>query len=170
MEGMMLQRRMICYHTFMIKTLGQEAAMPNPALKPFNVLIGTWNTVGTHPMVPGVTLHGRTSFEWIEGGAFLLMHSEIDEPLFPSGVAIIASDDNLNEYFMSYFDERGVSRKYEVSLEGNIWKWWRNMPEFSQRFTGTISTDERTIVGKGEMSKNGAPWEGDLNLTYTRVV
>ena len=70
---------------------------------------------------------------------------------------------------MLYFDERGVSRRYEVSLLDNVWKWWRNAPEFSQRFAGTIAADGRTIVSSGELSRDGAPWEPDLALTYTRV-
>jgi len=41
------------------------------------------------------------------------MRSEIDEPGIPSGVAIVGSDDATGEYFMLYFDERGVSRKYD---------------------------------------------------------
>ena len=45
----------------------REASIPNPLLKPLGMLTGTWNTVGTHPLVPGTTFHGRTSFEWLEG-------------------------------------------------------------------------------------------------------
>src|SRR5262245_42093410 len=136
----------------MSRTSAHAAAIPNPALEPFGVLVGTWRTVGTHPMIPGTTFHGRTMFQWIEGGAFLILHSEIDEPGIPSGIAIVGSDDAVGEYSMLYFDERGVSRKYQVSLRGNLWKWWRNAPGFSQRFTGTIQDDGRTIVGKGELS------------------
>ena len=153
----------------MTTTYGREAAIPNPALKPFSVLLGTWSTSGTHPLVPGTTFHGRTSFEWIEGGAFITMHSGIDEPDIPSAVAIFGSDDVTGEYFMLYFDERGVSRQYNVALRDNTWKWWRNAPGFSQRFTGIISDDGRTIAGKGQLSKDGASWEGDLELTYTRT-
>jgi len=153
----------------MAKNSKHEASIPNPALKPLSVLVGEWNTVGTHPYVPGTTFHGRTSFEWLEGGAFLIMHSEIDEPGIPSGIAIFGSDDSTKEYYMLYFDERGVSRKYEVTLDNNIWKWWRNDPKFSQRFTGTIVDDGRTIISKGELSKDGKSWEKDLELTYTRV-
>ncbi len=146
-----------------------EAAKPNAALQALSVLIGTWNTVGTHPLVPGTTFHGRTSFEWIEGGAFLIMHSEIDEPQIPSGIAIFGTDDTTGECSMLYFDERGVSRRYEVSIKDNVWKWWRNTPEFSQRFNGTIAPDGRTIVGRGELSRDGENWERDLQLTYTRA-
>jgi len=146
-----------------------EAAKPNAALQPLGVLVGTWNTVGNHPLVPGVTFHGRTSFDWLEGGAFLIMHSEIDEPQIPSGIAIFGTDDTTGECSMLYFDERGVSRRYEVSIKDNVWKWWRNTPEFSQRFAGTIAADGRTIDGRGELSRDGTNWEGDLQLKYTRA-
>jgi hypothetical protein len=102
-------------------------------------------------------------------GAFLILHSEIDEPDIPSGIAIFGSDDALGEYFMLYFDERGVSRRHDVSLHDNVLKWWRNAPGFSQRNTLTIGDDGRTIIGKGEVSKDGVSWEKDLDLTYTRV-
>ena len=146
-----------------------EAAKPNPSLAPLSVLVGTWNTIGSHPLVPGKTFHGRTSFAWIESGAFLIMHSQIDEPEIPSGIAVFGTDDATGECSMLYFDERGVSRRYEVSLQDNVWKWWRNDPEFSQRFTGSIAADGRTIVSRGELSRDGATWEPDLALTYTRV-
>ena len=146
-----------------------EAAKPNKALEPLGVLVGEWSTTGTHPQIPNKTFHGRTSFAWIEGGAFLVMHSQIDEPEIPSAIAVFGTDDKTGDCSMLYFDERGVSRRYEVSIADNVWKWWRNAPGFSQRFTGTISPDRRTIVGGGELSKDGVNWEGDLALTYTRI-
>jgi hypothetical protein len=141
---------------YMVARTKHEAAIPNRALKPFNVLVGEWQTVGTHPGLPDTTLHGHTSFAWLEGGAFLIMHSEIDEPEIPSGIGIIGSDDATDEFFMLYFDERAVSRKYNVSFEKNVLTWWRDTPEFSQRFTITISTDGRTMVGTGRMKKGDA--------------
>jgi hypothetical protein len=150
-------------------SITNEAAKPNPSLSPLSVLVGTWSTTGTHPLVPGTTFHGRTSFAWIEGRAFLMMRSQIDEPEIPSGIAVFGTDDATGECSMLYFDERGVSRRYEVSLRDNVWKWWRNDPKFSQRFTGTISADGRTIVSRGELSRDGASWEPDLALTYTRL-
>jgi hypothetical protein len=153
----------------MAESVNHEAAKPNPALKPLSVLVGTWNTVGTHPLVPGTTFHGRTTFDWLEGGAFLIMHSQIDEPGIPSGIAVFGSDDATGECSMLYFDERGVSRRYEVSLRDDVWAWWRNAPGFSQRFTGAITADGRTIIGGGELSRDGTSWEPDLQLTYTRA-
>lgn len=153
----------------MSDSVGREAVKPNPALVPLGVLVGTWRTVGTHPLVPGTTFHGRTTFEWIHGGAFLQMRSEIDEPEIPSAIAVIGTDDATGECAMLYFDERGVSRRYLVSVRDGTWTWWRDDPAFSQRFTGEIAADGRTIVGRGEMRRDGGAWEPDLALTYTRA-
>ncbi len=153
----------------MVGVMDNEAARPNPALEPLSILIGNWNTTGTHPLVPGTRFHGRATFSWIAGGAFLIMRSQIDEPEIPSAVAIFGTDDAAGECSMLYFDERGVSRRYEVSLQDNVWKWWRDAPEFSQRMVLTIAADGRTIVSRGELSRDLVNWEDDLELTYTRV-
>jgi hypothetical protein len=134
---------------------------PNVTLEPFSVLVGKWKTTGTHPLVPGKIFHGRVTFEWIEGGAFLVMHSVMDEPEIPSGVSIIGSDDNGPTFSMLYFDERGVSRRYETHMRENVWEWWRDDPEFSQRMTCTIATDGQSMSSRGELSKDaGVSWQG----------
>lgn len=142
---------------------------PNPALRPLAFLVGTWDTVGAHPYVAGTSLHGRTTFDWIEGGAFLRMRAEVDDARFPAGVAIFASDDSSGALFMLYFDERTVSRKYDVSFTDGVLRWWRNDPSFSQRYELTAGQDARTMTSKGQMSHGGGPWQDDLALTYTRT-
>jgi hypothetical protein len=149
--------------------VGERALIPNPALAPLGGLIGEWRTTGTHPLVPGTTFHGHTSFAWHEGGAFLIMRSEIEEKEIPSGVAIIGSDDAAGTFTMIYFDERGVSRKYDVTLTGNRLVWARDEAGFAQRQTLVIEEDGSRLVGSGEMSRDGGDWEGDLALTYERV-
>lgn len=153
----------------MAKVIGENALQSNPALKPFEVLIGEWETTGSHSYFPDTVLHGRAIFEWVEGGAFLIQRSEIDEPQFPDGIEIFGSDDVAKKFFMLHFDERGVSRKFEVSVDGNQIRWWREEPSFSQRYTLTIEESGNKLLSEGEMSQNGAPWEKDLELTYTRV-
>ncbi len=127
-----------------MKIANHDASIPNLALKSFRALIGEWKTSGTHPKIPGITLHGHTSFNWMVG------------------------DNTKGEYFMLYFDERKVSRKCDVLFQGDILKWWRNGPEFSQRYTFTFTDNGNTIISKGEISENGTTWEQDLDLTYTR--
>lgn len=149
----------------MAAQIGAKALQLNPALKPFERLIGQWQTTCSHPYFPGV-INGKASFEFIVGGAFVLMRSEIDNPNFPDGMAIFGSDDEANTYSMNYFDERGISRKYYAAINEKQLTWWRENSSFSQRFTLDISKGQ--LVSKGEMSRDGAAWEPDLSLTYTR--
>lgn len=152
----------------MATKIGAKALITNPALKPFELLLGEWQTTGSHPYLPDVTLHGRALIEWLEGGAFLVVRSEIDDPKFPNGIETFGSDDAAKKFYMLHFDERGVSRKYDVSLDGNQLKWWRDDSSFSQRFSLTIEDNGQKLVSSGEMSRDGVSWEKDLALTYTR--
>jgi hypothetical protein len=146
-----------------------EAFPPNKALEAFGPFIGTWRTSGSHPMILG-TVHGITRFEWHEEGAFVVMRSSIEEAVgIPRGVAIIGSDGGLNKMSMLYYDQRGVSRLMQASLEGHVFRWWRDDPKFSQRYTLTLAEDGQSIVGKGESSTDGGPWEKDLDLNYSKV-
>ncbi|MBD2705704.1 hypothetical protein IC229_34165 [Spirosoma sp. BT702] len=70
---------------------------------------------------------------------------------------------------MLFFDERKISRKYEVSVEGNVVKWWRDVPGFSQRYSWTITDNGNTVLGKGELCEGGETWKKDLDQTFTRV-
>ncbi|MCA0458369.1 MAG: DUF1579 domain-containing protein [Chloroflexi bacterium] len=146
-----------------------EAEIPNPKLQPFSKLIGEWTTVATHRLMPNVTLHGRTTFSWLQGGAFVNMQSEVDEEGVPSATAIFGSDNDTEAFFMLYFDERGVSRKFDVTMQGNVLAYERLVPDFSQRFTSTISDDGNTIKVLVELREDGVNWKNDLEATYTRV-
>ena len=142
----------------------------NPRLQALAILVGEWTTVGTHPMMPGTMLHGHATFSWIESGAFLLLRSHDDEAEIPSGIAIFGTDDATpNAGAMLYFDVRNVSREYRWTMAGNVLTWWRDDPSFSQRMVHTVAEDGQAIEAQGEMSRNGQPWEPDLQLTYTRV-
>ena len=151
----------------MAEHIGKRALKPNPALKFFEPLVGEWSTTGSHPYFLDAELQGRASIEWIEGGAFLLLRSEIDHPEFPDGIEIIGSDDEAGTYYLVHLDERGVSRKYDLAINGSQLKWWRDDKHFSQRFTMDISKDK--LVSYGEMSRDGGEWEKDLSLTYKRL-
>jgi len=153
----------------MVSQLAGEAMIPNPRLAAFKPLIGEWTTVGRHSMMPGITLHGRTVFEWHEGGAFLCIRSEIEEQGIPSGIALIGSDDGAEALTMLYFDERAVARRYEVAMDGTVLRWWRTAPGFSQRFALTVAPDGDKARGVSALSKDDATWEQDLELSYARV-
>jgi hypothetical protein len=56
-----------------------------------------------------------------------------------------------------------------MSFADGVWKLWRVVSGFSQRFTGTFDDSGDTIAGTWEFSGDGSTWEHDFDLTYTRV-
>ena len=140
---------------------------PTRSLKQFDILIGEWEMAGNHPALPA-TVRGHSSFEWLREGALLLWHFDWEAGGPPTALSVIGHDDTLEPCSMLYADERGVARIYQMSLEGGVWKMWRDSPGFLQRVTGTFSADGNTITCHGELSRDGSNWEQDLDVTYTR--
>src|SRR5437868_1458715 len=131
----------------------------NPALSPLDRAIGTWTVTGSHPYMPGRTLRGRVTFERIEGGAFVRMHSKMEDPELPEGVAIFGTDGDAGTCTMLYFDARTVARKYDVALHDDGFTWSRDASPLAQRFRVTIAKDARTMESEGTMKKEGSEWE-----------
>jgi hypothetical protein len=137
-----------------------------PEVQKLQALVGEWTTEATHPALPGTVVHGRAVFEWLEGEQFLVQRSWADHPDFPDGIAIIGVTEGLS---MHYFDSRGVHRVYATSLDDGVWRFWRDAPGFSQRFTGTFGHGGDTISGVAQLSRDGSTWDDDLEITYRRV-
>ena len=136
---------------------------PNLALQRLDVLLGEWEMES--PQFPGG--RGRTVFEWLDGRAYLVQRSSVPEPA-PTSTWIIGSDEAAESYTALYYDSRGVSRVYRMSVSEGVWTVWRDAPGFFQRFTGTFSPDNRTITGRWESSNDGSQWSHDFDLIYTK--
>lgn len=137
----------------------------DPALEPFDTLVGTWATEATHPMFDGV-VPGSTSFEWLEGGHFLVQRSRNDHELFPDALGVIGASEAGEGLVMEYFDSRGVRRTYGISLYDGVLRIWRDDPVFAQRFSATLGGD--AFEGRWEVARTPGDWHGDLKVTYRR--
>ena len=145
---------------------------PNPALKDLAMLEGEWEmelSNSTFLPNPTVTVKGHASFAWVQDGAFLEMRQGDKPPSPPAAIWLMNRDESSGGYEVFYYDDRGVSRIYQMSLDGKIWKMWRDAPGFSQRFEGTISDDRNTIRAHWEKSTDGRQWDHDFDITYTRI-
>ncbi|MGH2985038.1 MAG: hypothetical protein ACRDK5_12445 [Solirubrobacterales bacterium] len=140
------------------------------SLADLEVFVGEWSMAASPPGGPPWPGEGRVTFEWMEGGGFLVERWTVEMPEAPNGVALIGTGDSPGSYRQHYFDSRGVHRVYEMSLEGGTWKLWRDEPDFfPQRFTGTISEEGKTIAGRWEIAEDRENFETDFDLTYTRI-
>ena len=141
-----------------------RALPPNPTLWPLDALLGDWDV--EVPQFPGQ--RGRATFEWLEGGAYLRLHTEAPDPA-PASTMIISGDESAQTYTVLYYDSRGVARVYQMSFAQRIWTLWRQAPGFWQRFSGTLSDGGGSIRGAWEKSADGSAWEHDFDLIYTKV-
>jgi hypothetical protein len=140
----------------------EKNSQTNPGLESLGRLVGKWDVELVFPSDPSNKIQGNATFDWLEGGAFVIEH-------FGTSVWIMGPDDSTETYYVLYHDERGVSRMYQMSLNGDVWKLWRNAPDFSQRFEGKLSDDDNIITAHWEKSFDGSVWEHDFDLTYKRA-
>ena len=125
------------------------------------------------PAATGDAPVARSRFEWVLDRHYLQQRTEIPIPEAPDSLTIISVDPETGGYVQHYYDSRGVTRLYAMSLTGGVWTLTRESPDFSpldfrQRFTGTFSQNGNTITGAWEKDVDGAGWAHDFDLTYRR--
>lgn len=96
-------------------TPAQEQPQPHPALRALDVLVGTWR-------MSGPDVHGQVSFEWLEGGFYLVQRVDINHAGNDiRGLEYIGYDpaaDNLHSYF---FGNTGPGPFGTIALE-YVWE------------------------------------------------
>jgi len=112
--------------------------------------------------------HGWATFEWLEGKRFLVWWSDNPPGTVPRALAVIGSGETPGVWPMHYFDERGVMRVYQVSMDSGVWRMWRDHPGFSQRLSGVFENGGRTLRVSTELNQ-GEGWKPDLEMTYRRA-
>jgi hypothetical protein len=86
------------------------------------------------------------------------------------GIAVIGADEEGDGLRRHYFDARGERRIYQMTIDGGLWKQWRDGDDpFPQRFTGTFNGDRSRITGHWEKAPDGRHWEPDIDIAYHKV-
>jgi len=152
--------------------ISSNVPKPNPALRALEILIGKWEMELSNASFlpnPSATVRSEVVFEWLEDGAFLTMRMGENPSKSQGAIWLINRDESNYDYKVFYYDDRNVSRIYEMSFADQVWKLWRRSPGFSQRFEGKINPDGKRILAKWEKSNDGQTWEHDFDVTYTRI-
>jgi hypothetical protein len=143
-----------------------DMADRDPKLAAFEALIGTWTTEAKHRLVDEVVT-GTVSFEWLEGGHFVIQRSRNEHELFPDAISVIGAPESGEGLVMEYFDSRGVRRTYGVAIEDGVWRTWRDHPGFDQRFIARLGGE--TFEGLSQLAEAPGEWQDDLKVTYRRA-
>jgi hypothetical protein len=137
----------------------------DPLLEPFAALIGAWTTEASHPLFDGL-VPGSVTFEWLEGGRFLIQRSHHDHESFPDSISVIGAPEAGDGLVMEYFDSRGVRRTYGISLDSGVLRIWRNQPGFAQRFSAKVG--QEAFDGLWQLAERAGDWRDDLKVSYRR--
>lgn len=142
--------------------------MRNAKLERLDFLVGTWDVTLSDAWFlepAGTQVAGRATVQWLQD-AFLVLELAFDGG---SGYqVVIGHHDAHDAYVALYHDERGVSRKFDMTFDENMWTLDREDPDFYQRFVSTATPDR--IAGRWEASEDeGRTWRKDYDLTFIRV-
>ena len=139
------------------------------ALGLLDVLVGEWTQLISGHDDPT----GTMTYEWSLDNRYLIQRSTLPAP-FPDSLAVIEYVEDADEFRQHYFDTRGVSRLYRMTLAGPELMLLRLESDFSpldfaQRFIGIIQDDERSVEGAWQQSHDGGTtWEHDFGLRLER--
>lgn len=145
----------------------------NKTLNPLAFLIGKWKTEVSNASFlddQKEVIKGKASFKWFGDKSFVVLRSKTTTTKVvgpPKAVAVMNLDDTNHQGSMIYYDERGVSRIYQMGIRGNTWKLRRTQTGFSQKFEGIISRDKKTIKAAWFV-KEKKTWRHDFDIVYMK--
>jgi hypothetical protein len=123
-----------------------EGPNPNPDLKSLDRVIGTWKQSGE--------VEGEITYEWAEGGFFLLQHVDLMQyGNHIKGIEIIGHEfrfgaepsAEIKSRFYSFLD--GMTLDYVYEVEGDTLTIWGGEKGSPAYYKGTFSQDGNTLTG-----------------------
>lgn len=131
---------------------------PNPDLKGLDRLAGAWD-------ISGPEIHGRVSFEWMEGGFFLVQRVDLDHGgQRHTGIEVIGHEREFGaepseEIKSRFYSNTGDTLDYVYEIEGDALTIWGGYKGSPAAFKGTFSGD--TITGAWKWPGGG--YEATMN-------
>ena len=140
----------------------QQPPTPNPDLRGLDRMVGTWNVSGG--------AQGQVTYEWMEGGFFLLQHVDLEQYGQKSkGIEIIGHEQPFGaepsaDIKSRFYDNLGNTLDYVYELEGDTLTIWGGEKGSPAYYKGQFSEDGNTITGAWVY-----PGGGGYESTSTRV-
>ncbi|MBE0448521.1 MAG: DUF1579 family protein [Actinobacteria bacterium] len=141
---------------------------PNPDLKNLDRLVGTWNLKGSEFGTYG-EIKGQVTFEWMEGGFFLVQHVNINYAgQKVKGIEIIGherkfGEEPSEEIKSRFYDNMGNTLDYVYEVDGDTLTIWGGEKGSPAHFKSKYTEDGNTSTGRWEWPGGG------YEVTATRV-
>jgi hypothetical protein len=140
----------------------QQPPEPDPDLKSLDRLVGSWEISGG--------AQGKTTFEWMEGGFFLIQHVDLEQyGQKVKGIEIIGHERQFGaepseDIKSRFYDNMGNTLDYVYELEGDTLTIWAGEKGSPAYYKGKFSDDGNTMTGAWVY-----PGGGGYDSTATRI-
>ncbi len=138
-----------------------QPAEPNPDLKSLEPLVGMWTLSGE--------ASGQVTYEWMEGGFFLLQHVDIEHDGHQiKGLEIIGhlrpfGEEPSEDIKSRFYSSTGDTLDYVYELQEQTLTIWGGEKGSPAYFKGTFSPDGQRCTGRWVYPGGG------YSVTMTRV-
>src|ERR1022692_4888362 len=160
--GMMLMAGLVLM-TAAVAQMGPPK--PGPEEKKLATFVGTWTLDGTMKpgmMGPGGSMTENEKCEWMEGGFYVVCHSEYKSSMGNgSGLSVMGYSTDDKAYTYREFNSFGEFEDSKGSVDGDTWTWASDEKmdgkTMKSRFTMKI-TSATSYNFVFEMSDDGTKW------------
>ena len=142
-----------------------EAPKPAPELKKLDYFVGTWTVQGEikpGPMGPGGKFTGTNRVQWMDGGFFLVTHSEFNGAIGKGAeTSYMGYDGNDKTYTYDSYNTMGEADHAKGNVDGDTWTWQSETRMGAQTMKGRLTIkvlSPRAYNFKFEMSPDGSTW------------
>jgi hypothetical protein len=142
-----------------------EMPKPGPEHKKLDVLAGSWTLDGDmkpSPMGPGGKMTEIEKCDWMDGGFFLVCHTDFKSSMGDgAGLSILGYSADDKAYTYREYNSWGESMESKGSVDNDTWTWTNDEKMggtvMKGRFTmKLLSTTSYTFTY--EMSQDGTKW------------
>jgi hypothetical protein len=142
-----------------------EVPKPGPEHKKLDVLAGSWTLDGDmkpSPMGPGGKMTETEKCDWMDGGFFLVCHTDFKSSMGDgAGLSILGYSADDKAYTYREYNSWGESMESKGSVDNDTWTWTND-----EKMGGTIMKGRFTMkllsptsyTFTFEMSQDGTKW------------
>lgn len=152
-----------------------EAPKPAPELKKLDVFAGTWTLDGTMKPamgMPGGTMTENEKCDWMEGGFYLVCHSDYKGTMGSGvGLSIMGYSADDKAYTYCEFNSYGEFTDSKGTLDGDTWTWTNDekMGGMTMKAKFTMKVTSATSYNfMFEMSEDGTKWSSVMEGKATK--
>jgi hypothetical protein len=149
---------------------------PGPELKKLDYFLGTWTSDGDMkpgPMGPGGKFTSTGHGEWMDGGFFLVIHSDFKSGMGNStGTAYMGYDPQEKVYTYDEFNSMGENIHSKGTVDGDTWSWSNDMkmgPQTMKAHYTMKALSPTSYTFKFEVSSDGSKWDTVMDGKATKT-